>query len=131
MRIVRVYTGDDDQSHLEHLEIPELPHPRNQAATLTDLVPATTVGFRQAESGPIDFHRAPRRQFVVCLSGQLEVECGDGSKHVFSPGDVLFADDRTGQGHRSRDIGGPRRSMWVGVPDDLDISGWRRVESPD
>ena len=126
MRIVHVYTGDDGQSHFADLEIPEVPH---GPGSLTDIFPATMAAFRQAPSGTIDYHRAPRRQLVVCLSGKLEVECGDGSKRVFEPGEVLLADDMTGQGHKSRDIDGPRRSVWIALPDDFDISAWPVADS--
>ena len=122
MRIVRVFTGPDGQSHFEDLEVPETQGPRY---SITDVLPATAAAFRLAPSGDIDYHNAPRRQFVVCLSGKLEVECGNGDRRVFSPGDVLLADDTTGQGHKSRDVDGPRRSVWIGLPDDLDISSWR------
>lgn len=92
---------------------------------LTDLQPATVVAFREAQTGEYGFHKPERRQLVVCLSGKLEVECGDGTKRIFGPGDVMLADDATGEGHRSRDIEGPRRSLWIGIPEDLDVSAWR------
>lgn len=126
MRIVRVFTGSDGQSHFEDLDIPEKPHRRG---FLTALVPATVMAFREAPTGGEDYHTSPRRQLVVCLSGKLEVECGDGSQRLFGPGDVLLADDTTGQGHRSRDLEGPRRSMWIGLPDDFDLSAWRAAAS--
>ena len=31
--------------------------------------------------------------------GQLEIGLGDGSKHVFGPGDARLVEDTTGQGH--------------------------------
>lgn len=41
-----------------------------------------------------------------------------------SPGDVLFADDLTGEGHANRELPGPRQSPILPVPDDLDIRRW-------
>ena len=52
-----------------------------------------------------DFHNAPRRQYVVMMSGQLEIEIGDGTKRVLDPGDVLVAEDLTGKGHITRGVG--------------------------
>ena len=40
-------------------------------------------------------------------------------------GDIMLAEDTTGQGHITRDIEGPRRSLFIPVPDDYDVSGWR------
>ena len=48
---------------------------------------------------------APRRQFVIILSGQLEIGCGDGSKQVFGPGDARLVEDTTGKGHTTRVVG--------------------------
>ena len=54
------------------------------------------------------------RQYVITLSGQGEIEVGDGSKKLFEPGDVLLAEDTTGQGHVTRVVGDqPRTMMWV------------------
>ncbi|MCH8062502.1 MAG: cupin domain-containing protein [Chloroflexi bacterium] len=46
-----------------------------------------------------DWHPAPRRQYVVTLSGRAEVRIYDGASRVLSQGDVMLADDLTGQGH--------------------------------
>ena len=38
-------------------------------------------------------HRAPRRQFVINLSGQSEIEISDRTKRRFGPGDIFLVDD--------------------------------------
>lgn len=38
-------------------------------------------------------HNCPHVQFVVTLSGQWFVKTSDGTRHVFSAGDVLFQDN--------------------------------------
>jgi hypothetical protein len=127
MRIIRVFTGPDGQSHFEDLEIPETASDRG---SLTELLPATLVAFRETPPGlELDFHPAPRRQLVLSVTGKVEIECGDGSTRVLGPGDALLADDTTGQGHISRDLEGPRRSVWIGLPADLDVSAWRVTAS--
>jgi hypothetical protein len=121
--VVRVYTGDDGESHFEHLDIPleEGPYGR-----MSQRLPATGVIFRETQPGSVlDFHTAPRRQFVIVLSGSAELECGDGTVHRLGPGDVLLADDTTGHGHISRDIDGPRRSIFLPLTDDFDVSRYR------
>jgi hypothetical protein len=123
MKITRVYAGDDHQSHFEDLVIAE---DETAHGWLTELVPATGVLFRRTPpGGSLDFHQAPRRQFVITLSGAVEIECGDGSVRRLGPGDVLLADDTTGQGHISREVESPRRTVFVPLPDDLDLSPWR------
>ena len=101
--IYRLYTGDDGQSHLEEYDLPER-------------VPVTEIVFRRQGSGDfIDWHPAPRRQFMVTLAGQMEVGLGDGTVHTFGPGDVMLAEDLTGQGHTSRAVG-PEARLSLAIP---------------
>jgi hypothetical protein len=63
--------------------------------------------FRRAPTTHLsDFHPAPRRQYVITLSGQVEIEIGDGTVKRFGPGDVMLAEDTTGHGHITRVVGG-------------------------
>ena len=50
----------------------------------------------------MDWHPAPRRQYVIILSGQLEIGLGDGTTRRFGPGDARLVEDTTGQGHTTR-----------------------------
>jgi hypothetical protein len=124
VRVTRIYTGDDGQSHFEDLDVP-----LEEAAgdnRLSDLVPLQGVMFRSTRAGStLDYHPAPRRQFVVTLTGRVEVGCGDGTIRVFGPGDIMLADDLTGQGHTSVQHGDEERtSLFLVLDDDADISGW-------
>ena len=47
----------------------------------------------------------PRRQYSISLSGQAEIEVGDGTIARVGPGDVVLAEDLTGQGHITRVVG--------------------------
>jgi hypothetical protein len=123
VRVTRIYTGDDGQSHFEELEVPlSLGSDR-----LSDLVPLTGVMFRNTRSGSnLDYHPAPRRQFVVTLTGRVEVGCGDGTARVFGPGDIMLADDLTGQGHTSVQLGNEdRTSLFLVLDADVDLSPWQ------
>jgi hypothetical protein len=124
MRIVRSYTGDDNQSHFEEINVPL--SAGDQEPALSDLFPATGVAFSHFSRDRVnDFHVAPRRQLVVTLSGSLEIECADGSIQRFGPGDILFADDLTGRGHISRVHDAPRHALFVTLPDDFDVDAIR------
>jgi hypothetical protein len=123
MRVVRIYTGDDSASHFEDLDIPLDP---TRYGSLSSPVMAESVIFRETPAGGlIDFHPAPRSQFVVTLEGIVEVECGDGSKRRFGAGDIMLADDTSGPGHITREIKGPRRSIFITLPGGLDLEAWR------
>ncbi|MCZ6558952.1 MAG: hypothetical protein O7A69_14435 [SAR324 cluster bacterium] len=113
MKIVRVYTGDDGQSHFEDIETsyPIVDATGKKSA----LEKATGIVFRQTGGDyNLDFHNAPRRQYVINLVGGVEIEVGDGSKRILQAGDVLLAEDTEGQGHISRALNDePRHSIFV------------------
>ena len=50
----------------------------------------------------MDWHPAPRRQYVIIVSGQLEIGLGDGTTRRFGPGAARLVEDTTGQGHTTR-----------------------------
>lgn len=116
MQIVRVYTGDEGRSHFE--EIDEIAFEEAANATMASLRAASDIVFRQAPVGmEIDWHNAPRRQYVITLAGQWEVGIGDGTVRRFGPGDVLLAEDLAGQGHTTRSVGNtPRFVIMVPLP---------------
>ena len=99
VNIARLYTGDDEQTHIEWINLET--HPE-----LGTLQKAEGIQFRSTEPGNfLDWHPAPRRQFVITLAGEVEIGLGDGTIHRFGPGHVNLAEDLTGQGHTTRVIG--------------------------
>ncbi len=123
MKLARIYTGEDNQSHFEELELPM----DSQRRATSPWLGGAKVAFGESEAlPPQEWHHAPRRQLVAVLSGALEIEVGDGSKRRFGTGDYFLADDLSGQGHLTRDIEGPVRLLYVELPAELDPSQWRR-----
>ncbi len=98
--IVRIYTGDDGQSHFEDLTIPE-----GEAQVLA-LKSGADLSFTRLPDGHFgDWHNAPRRQYLIMLSGQLDLHVADGTSRSLKAGDMLVAEDLTGQGHTSLIVG--------------------------
>lgn len=113
MKITRIYTGDDQQSHFEEIEIQTLA--QGEIGNLSKIIAAKGLIFRET---PADYqygwHNAPQRQYVVMLDGAVEIELGDGTRKVFRAGDILLAEDTSGQGHISRSLDqSPRRSLFI------------------
>ena len=105
MKIVRVFSGDDGESHFEDVTPEEMSNIVNRVGS-GDI----TLGLRPSPSFS-DYHNAPRRQYVVNLSGTAEFECAD-------PGDILVAEDLEGHGHIARSLGDtPRASLAVPLAD--------------
>jgi len=109
MGTFRLYTGSDGQSHIERIDLAQHPEWVKGLAT-------TQISFREDPAGRfIDWHPAPRRQFVIILSGQLEIGLGDGSTHVFGPGDARLVEDTTGGGHTTR-VHGTQPCLTATIP---------------
>ena len=74
MKIIRVYSGDDGESHFEEVS------PEEMAGIVNRLGAGAINLNRRAAPNFSDYHTAPRRQYVVNLEGIAEFECADGSK---------------------------------------------------
>ena len=99
MGTFRLFTGKDSESHIEPIDLAKTPE-------WTKGLETKTISFRADPIGRfIDWHPAPRRQFVIILSGRLEIGLGDGSKHVFGAGDARLVEDTTGRGHTTAVLG--------------------------
>ena len=103
MQAVRIYTGADGESHIEDLDLPfeQVGH-----AMRTATEDATGVQFSKLTPGQlVEFHTAPRRQYVITLQGQVEIGLGDGAKRIFNVGDIELCEDLSGRGHTTRSVG--------------------------
>jgi quercetin dioxygenase-like cupin family protein len=110
--ILRIYSGDDGQSHIEEVSLEMQPFVDTEGAhgEGTPLQHTAGVTFRLSPPGYVlSWHCAPRRQYTITLAGEAEVEVGDGTIKRIGPGDVLLAEDLTGQGHITRVVGDQQR----------------------
>lgn len=112
MSITRLYTGADGQTHMEALDL-------NTHPELATLQAAKGIVFRVTQPGYFsDWHNAPRRQFVITLSGEVEIGLGDGTVHRYGAGHVTLAEDLTGKGHTTRVVGNqPRLTATIPLAD--------------
>ncbi len=112
MKFIRLYTGDDGHTHIEELDWESRPD-------FTSRHDARGVVFRSAEAGRFsDWHVAPRRQYVITLSGEGEIGLRDGTKYRLGPGDVNLAEDTTGDGHTTAVVGdAPRVTVTIHLED--------------
>jgi hypothetical protein len=116
-KVVRVYTTSDGGSRVEELTISPDAKP----------IPATrmTAGaYRGSGARAPDWHNAPRKQFAINMTGELEVELTDGTRRKIGS-DLVFLEDTTGKGHITRALG-PITNVFIHVPDDFDIVAWAR-----
>jgi uncharacterized cupin superfamily protein len=113
MKITRLYTGQDNESHFEDFEMKL--EDSGDIGKLSEKLNATGIIFRETGGDyNYDFHNAPERQYIVMLDGEIEIETGRGEKRRFTGGDILLAEDTTGRGHITRSIdGNTRRSLFI------------------
>ena len=119
---VHVYTGADGQSVVEEREFEMQSFVDTEGAhgLSTGLINTPGITFRVYEPGYfLDFHTAPRRQYSITLTGEIEVGTPDGTiKHLGGPGTVLLAEDMTGTGHSTRVVGTePRFAIIIPLTD--------------
>lgn len=114
MKITRLYTGADNESHFEEIDIEF--NPLNRRMEASALLPAHGIIFRRAPADHLSYyHPAPKRQYVITLAGQVEIETGDGMVRRFGPGNIMLADDTSGRGHITRVVGGEPR-LYAFIP---------------
>ena len=114
MAIIRIHTGSDGKSHFQEI-VPKL-EPRGDKSETAELIPGSGIIVRRFEptrSNP--WHHAPGRYAVFTLAGAVDIEIGDGTVRRLGPGDILIAEDLTGQGHATREVG-PEARVSVFVP---------------
>jgi quercetin dioxygenase-like cupin family protein len=98
IRCVRLWTGEDNNSHFEEGSIELEPGQRGDA--LSNKIDAVTISFQETGSGgAFSWHTAPVRQLVITLSGTLDFQTRDGEHFLLHPGNVLLAEDTAGSGH--------------------------------
>jgi hypothetical protein len=127
MKYTRLYTGDDNETHFEDVVVTFA----FQDYGSEDIPPVwfPLEGVREAEGfhfiamqanwGGTKPYPAPRRQFIIPLSGEMTFYASDGEERTFGPGDVLLAEDTTGAGHLSRMVStGMGLFAVVPIPDD-------------
>lgn len=112
MGTYRMYTDAEGHAQWEAIDLAKTPE-------WLDGLDTTSIRFGIREPRVLqDWHPAPQRQFVIILSGQLEIGFEDGSTKVFGPGDARLVEDTTGKGHTTIALGDePCITATIGLKD--------------
>jgi hypothetical protein len=103
MRIANLYSDEKGESHFREIEI-EWAEERRMSL-YSKRLPATGVIFRQSRPDyRLDWHPAPRRQYIVNLDGGVKITASDGDSRIIKAGEVFLVEDITGKGHMSEHI---------------------------
>lgn len=127
MNVLRIFSGADGVARVERRTVPLQRDAQGRATS--PAFSARQFFFRETPAGHVHGrHRAPQRQLIFVTSGAGEIELDDGSRWPFAPGDIIFAENTTGQGHVTRTLEGVRGFVHVSVPDDFSIADWPLVD---
>jgi hypothetical protein len=108
MKIHRLYADKNGESHFETVDIPLTDSSR--AGRLSARMPATGIIFREvAPDYDLDWHPAPRRQYIVNLDAGVQITASDGESRMIGAGEILLVEDTWGKGHLSKAVDGTMR----------------------
>ena len=115
MRIHNLYTDAQGVSHFRDIEVEWVEERRG--SKLSARLPANGIIFRETQAEhDVDWHTAPRRQYIINLDGGVQITASDGEARTIGAGEVVLVEDITGKGHLSKSVGGKmRHSIFVPV----------------
>lgn len=118
---LRLYLGDDGETHLEDVVLDaaeEVDEPGGGRSARSAPIPVSEVIFRHVidDGSAAAAHPAPRRQFVVQLQGEIEVEASDGEVRRIGPGGIVLVEDTEGPGHVTRPVSGETERLTLFIP---------------
>ena len=115
--ITRLYTGADQKTHAEEITVPLPLKPANGASERSEYMAFTGAQWvRTSTSYDLDWHPAPRRQYIINLDAGVRITASDGEARVIGAGEVLLVEDTHGKGHLSQAIEGKmRHSIFIPV----------------
>jgi hypothetical protein len=115
VRIHNLYVDDKGESHFRDIHVEWVEERRG--SKLSKRLPATGIIFRETGGDyDLDWHPAPRRQYIINLDGGVQLTASDGESRVIGAGEVILVEDVTGKGHLSKAIEGKlRHSIFVPI----------------
>jgi hypothetical protein len=103
MRIHNLYADPSGQSHFRDLQVEWVEETRS--GKLSRRLPASGIIFRQVPpTYDLDWHPAPRRQYIINLDAGVQITASDGESRIIGAGEVLLVEDTSGKGHLSKAV---------------------------
>lgn len=116
MKIHNLWVDDKGESHWRDIEVEYVE--KTRAGRLSKRLPATGIIFREVQPDyDLDWHPAPRRQYIINLDAGVQITASDGEARKIGAGEVILVEDVHGKGHLSKAIDGKVRNC-IFVPID-------------
>ena len=114
MKIHNLYTDEKGESHFRDIEIDWAEERRG--SKLSKRLPANGIIFRETVAEyDLDWHPAPRRQYIVNLDAGVQLTASDGESRIIGAGEIVLVEDVSGKGHLSKGLGKMRHSLFIPV----------------
>ena len=109
MRIHNLYVDDKGESHFRDIEVEYIE--TGPGGRLSKRLPASGIIFREVQpTYDLDWHPAPRRQYIINLDAGVQITASDGESRVIKAGEVILVEDVKGKGHLSKAVDGKLRN---------------------
>ena len=103
MRVHNLYVDDKGETHFRDIKIEWVEE--GPAGKLSKRLPATGIIFREVQpSYDLDWHPAPRRQYIINLDAGVQITASDGEARIIKAGEVILVEDTSGKGHLSKAV---------------------------
>jgi hypothetical protein len=115
MHIHNLYVDAEGETHFRDIEIDWVEE--RPGGKLSRRLPAAGIIFREtAGDYDLDWHPAPRRQYIINLDAGVRITASDGESRIIGAGEVILVEDTSGKGHLSQAVNGlVRHSIFVPV----------------
>jgi hypothetical protein len=103
MRIHNLYEDENGESHWRDIEVEWATN--SPGGKLSAPIPVSALIFRETQPDyDLDWHPAPRRQYIINLIGGVQLTASDGESRVIEAGEVILVEDISGKGHLSKNV---------------------------
>ena len=115
MRIHNIYVDAKGETHFRDIEVKWVEE--RDFSKYSERLKATGIIFRETFGDyDLDWHPAPRRQYIINLDGGVKITASDGESRIIGAGEVLLVEDTSGKGHLSKSVSGKmRHSIFVPI----------------
>jgi hypothetical protein len=117
LNYVRIYADENRETHFQDIEVPlkgadyAPPAPPIAVSPHQNATGTCAIGFPPGWFG--DFHPAPKHQWMMIMSGTLEIGVSDGEKRTLPAGIIAFLEEAGSKGHSTRVIGDEQSILMV------------------
>jgi hypothetical protein len=115
LRIHNLYEDENGISHWRDIEVEWVQE--TASGKFSKRMTATGIIFREVQpTYELDWHPAPRRQYIINLDAGVQITASDGEARVIGAGEVMLVEDTAGKGHLSKAVDGKvRNCIFVAV----------------